>query len=44
MSHAISYTLVSDGSSDQILMGPIRWLLDNLDWLEAQPQWADLDR
>ena len=39
----IRYTLVSDGSSDRILIPILNWLLEGLcEDSAVQPQWADL--
>jgi hypothetical protein len=41
----ISYTLLSDGSSDRALIPILNWLLQNhLSDCAIQPQWADLRR
>lgn len=40
----LRYTLVSDGSSDRVLMHPLNWLLERSSPVAFRQQWADLAR
>ena len=41
----LTYTLLSDGSSDQVLLPVITWLIRQADVpFVLQPEWADLRR
>lgn len=41
MSRSLDFTLVTDGSSDRVLLHPIRWLLRDLGWTVTADHWAD---
>lgn len=41
MSRSLDFTLVGDGSSDRVLLHPIRWLLCDLGWTVTADHWAD---